>query len=235
MAKKTIKKVTTVTEEIIEENVNEKTHIICILDTSGSMSTIISDSIGGFNTFLKKQKELPDDATISVSLFNDQYEKVYENIPIKEAEELTDKVWIPRGMTALYDAIGKSIGDARASFAKLSEDEKPSKVLVCIVTDGLENSSREYKKDNIVELIKDCEEDNWNFIYLAANQDAFNVGTSFGVSAGNTFTYTADSVGVGVMNATLTNAATTYRSTYSSSDTFDRISKNLISSEDENE
>lgn len=234
MAKKTIKKVTTVTEEIIEENLNEKTHIICVLDRSGSMSSIISDSIGGFNTFLKKQKELPDDATITVSLFDDHYEKIYENIPIKDAEELTDKVWIPRGMTALYDAIGKSINDAKSSFAKLSEEDKPSKVLVCIVTDGLENRSTEYKIDDIKKLIKDCEEDKWNFIYLAANQDAFDVGTSFGVAAGNTFTYSADSRGVETMNMTLTNAATMYRSSSSTNESFDDISKNLVSSEDDN-
>lgn len=218
---------TTLTEEII--NTNEKTHIICILDRSGSMSSIINDSIGGFNTFLKEQKELPDEATITVALFDDRYDLLYDNVNIKEAQELTKDTWIPRGLTALYDAIGKTIAKEKEYFAK---HERPSKVLVCIVTDGLENASKEYKLDDVKKLIGDCEKDDWNFIYLAANQDAFDVGTSFGVSAGNTYTYTATADGVFSMSSTLSSAATTYRSTATYSADFDTISKNLIDSED---
>jgi hypothetical protein len=214
---------TTVTEEIL--NTNEKTHIICILDRSGSMSSIIDDSIGGFNTFLKEQKKLPDEATITVALFDDRYELLYNNIDIKEAEELTPNTWIPRGTTALYDAIGKTIADTKEYFAKHG---KPSKVLVCIVTDGYENASKEYKLDDTKKIIGDCEKDDWNFIYLAANQDAFSVGRTFGVSAGNTFTYTSDSTGVMSMSNKLSYAATTYRSTPTHSSDFDTISKNLI-------
>jgi len=227
MAKK-IKKTTTttITEEIIESN-NEKTHIICILDKSGSMLDIIDDSIGGFNTLLKQQKELPDDASISVVLFDDQYEPIYENIPIKEAKELTKDIWFPRGTTALYDAIGKSINTAKAQFTKLG-DEKPSKVLVCIITDGQENASREYNIDNIKKLIKDCEKDDWNFIYLAANQDAFQVGGSFGVSAGNTFSFDATSTGTKVMYNAVASSATSYRGMSTSSSDFTEKSKNLV-------
>lgn len=222
--KKTITTVkTTVTEEII--NTNEKTHIICILDRSGSMSSIIKDSIGGFNTFLNEQKELPDEATITVALFDDRYTLLYDNVNIKEAKELTKDTWIPRGLTALYDAIGKTIAKEKEYFAK---HERPSKVLVCIVTDGLENASKEYKIDDIKKLIGDCEKDDWNFIYLAANQNAFDVGTSFGVSSGNTYTYTTDSLGVSNMSSTLNNAATTYRSTATYSADFNSISKNLV-------
>ncbi len=222
---------TTVTEEIINTPVNEKTHIICILDTSGSMSSIIGDSIGGFNTFLRKQKELPDDATITVVLFDDRYDVLYDNINIKNAEELTKNVWIPRGTTALYDAIGKTINNERANFTRLGK-ERPSKVLVCIVTDGMENASREYKLPTIKKLIKDCENDDWNFIYLAANQNAFEVGTSFGVSYNNTYTYTASSAGVRGMSATMDNVATSYRSmSYADSD-FESKSKNLINQKD---
>lgn len=230
--KKVIKTVTTtVTEEIVNVPTNEKTHIICILDRSGSMASIMSDSIGGFNTFLKKQKELPDEATITVALFDDKYELLYDNVDIKKAEELTSKVWYPRGTTALYDAIGKTIHTDKAKLQSLG-DEAPAKVLVCIVTDGLENASVEYKGDpgreRIKKLIKECEEDDWNFIYLAANQNAFAVGTSFGVSAANTFTYTASSAGVGVMSATLNNATVSYRSMNSTSHDFKTKSKSLI-------
>ena len=225
MSKKKIKKVvTTITEEYV---INEKTHIICILDRSGSMSSIMDDSIGGFNTFLKQQKELPDEATITIALFDDRYELLYNNVNIKEAKELTSKEWYPRGMTALFDAIGKTINTEKENFLKLG-DEKPDKVLVCIVTDGLENASKEFNRENIKNLIGDCEKENWNFIYLAANQNAFDVGTSFGVSAGNTFSYVSTSDGVGTMNTKLSDAATTYRSFSSHSTHFDTISKSLL-------
>jgi hypothetical protein len=225
---------TTVTEEIINVPNNEKTHIICILDRSGSMAGIMSDSIGGFNTFLKQQKELPDEATITVALFDDRYELIYDNIDIKKAEELTSKIWYPRGSTALYDAIGKTIFYDIATFEKHG-NEKPAKVLVCIVTDGQENSSREYSLGAIKDLIKGCEKNNWNFIYLAANQDAFSVGQSFGVSAGNTFTYTASADGVANMSATLNSASINYRSMTSSSQGFEKMSKSLITKDDEPE
>jgi len=228
MAKKrkvTTTTVTTVTEETIRSN--EKTQIICILDRSGSMSGIMNDSIGGFNTFLKQQKELPDEATITVALFDDKYELLYDNVNIKKTKDITPKEWFPRGVTALYDAIGKTINDVKATHARLGS-EAPAKVLVCIVTDGYENASKEYKLKDIEKLIKNCERDDWNFIYLAANQDAFAVGTSFGVSAGNTFTYTADSVGVFNMSNTLTSASVNYRGMSSTDANFKTKSKSLI-------
>jgi len=218
---------TTVTEEIISTPTNEKTQVVCILDRSGSMSSIINDSIGGFNTFLKQQKELKDEATITVALFDDKYDLLYDDIDIRKAEELTNKVWFPRGTTALYDAIGKTINAVKAKHTRLGS-EAPAKVLVCIVTDGYENASKEYKLDNIKKLIKDCENDDWNFIYLAANQDAFAVGTSFGVSAGNTFTYTASAAGVAGMSNVMYSATANYRGMNSSSGDFKKMSKKLI-------
>ncbi|MFW6246798.1 MAG: hypothetical protein ACOC22_01300 [bacterium] len=223
---KKVKKVTT-TVEYIDVPVNEKTHIICILDRSGSMSSIMDDSIGGFNTFLKQQKELPDEATITVVLFDDKYELLYDNVDIKNANELTSADWYPRGTTALYDAIGKTINSEKARFKKLG-DEKPSKVLVCVVTDGYENASREFNINNIKSLISDCEKEDWNFIYLAANQDAFDIGTSFGISGLNTFTYTADSLGVANMSSTLSDATTTYRSISTTDSDFKLRSKSLV-------
>lgn len=218
---------TTVTEEITNVPTNEKTQIVCILDRSGSMSSIMSDSIGGFNTFLKQQKELKDEATLTVALFDDKYELLYDNVDIKKAEELTNKVWFPRGTTALYDAIGKTINAVKAEHARLG-NEAPSKVLVCIITDGMENASKEYGVDNVRRMIKECENNDWNFMYLAANQDAFSVGSSFGVSRGNTINYVANAGGVKKMSDVLYNATTSYRSMSSDSVGFASFSKNLI-------
>jgi len=227
MAKKkvTTTTVTTVTEEIIT---NEKTHIICILDRSGSMASIINDSIGGFNTFLRQQKELSDQATITVALFDDQYELVYDNIDIKKAEELTSKIWSPRGMTALFDAIGKTINTEKANFVKLG-DEKPAKVLVCIITDGQNNASKEFTSESIKKMVKQCENDNWNFIFLGANIDSFSVGESFGMSAGNTINYTANTDGVKKMSQRLYDSSASYRGMDSRSADFNVMSKTLLS------
>ena len=219
--------ITTVTEVITNVPSNEKTHIICILDRSGSMASIINDSIGGFNTFLKQQKALPDKATITVALFDDSYDLLYDNVDIKSAEELTNKIWFPRGTTALFDAVGKTINREKQNFARMG-NEAPAKVLVCVVTDGYENASKEYKREDIQKLIKACEKDDWNFIYLAANQNAFDVGMSFGISGGNTFTYTADAGGVSAMSMTLNNASSSYRGMSTNSANFKTRSKSLI-------
>jgi len=229
MANKKKKVTTTVTTVVNEEIIptNEKTQIICILDRSGSMSSIMDDSIGGFNTFIKQQKELPDEATLTVVLFDDKYELLYDNVDIKEVKEITSKEWFPRGSTSLHDAIGKTINNAKAHNSKLGV-EAPSKTLVCIITDGYENTSREYSRDDIQKLIGDCEKNDWNFIYLAANQDAFDVGTSFGVSAGNTYTYTTTTDGIFNMSNTLSGAAVSYRSMSSTDANFSEKSKSLI-------
>jgi uncharacterized protein YegL len=221
------KKVTTVTTTVTTVTTNEKTQIICILDRSGSMSNIMSDSIGGFNTFLKQQKELPDEATLTVALFDDKYELLYDNVDIKKTKDITNKEWFPRGTTALYDAIGKTINNVKANHIKLGV-EAPSKVLVCVVTDGHENASKEYNQTDIKKLIHDCENDDWNFIYLAANQDAFAVGSGFGISFGNTYTYSASSDGVFDMSSTLNNASVSYRTMNSTDNNFKTASKSLI-------
>jgi uncharacterized protein YegL len=235
MTKKTIKKVTTVTtEEFIDEPSNEKTQIICILDRSGSMTKdgIIYEAINGFNNFLEEQKKLKDKATLTVALFDDRYDLLYDGIDIKTVQKITYDTWTPRGMTALYDAIGKTINTAKSKHSLLGS-ERPNKVLVCIVTDGLENASHEYNHGSIVNLIKRCEEDNWNFIYLAANQNAFAIGTSFGISGGNTYTFTADAQGAFVMSNTLNNATVSYRGMSSTDKDYKTKSKHLINSPDD--
>ena len=231
------KKVTTtittvVTEETITTPLNDKTHIICVLDRSGSMSSIMSDSIGGFNQFLKDQKKLPGEATITIHLFDDKHEWLYEYTNINDVKEITPSQWFPRGTTALYDAIGQSIARDKVTLNRLGS-EAPSKVLVCVVTDGFENASREYRLDDIKKLIQNCEKEDWNFIYLAANQDAFAVGDSFGISAGNTFTYTASAQGVMDMSNIMYASVANYRGMDSNSADFKMKSKSLIDIKDD--
>ena len=237
MSKKKITKEIIITEEIIDDE-NELTQIVCILDCSGSMSmdSLIVEARNGFNNFIKEQKEIPGRATVTVALFDDKYELLYDNVDLKNVKEITQDVWYARGTTALYDAIGKTVNSVKANHTKLGKYEKPDKVLVCIVTDGLENASREYTQQSVKSLIENCEKDNWNFIYLAANQDAFEIGTTLGFSGGNTFTYANTSDGVNVSYSTISNAATQYRTVSSKSADFDDLSKNLLADkDDENE
>ena len=231
MSKKVVKKTTTVTTEVTENSVGEKTQIVCILDRSGSMESIIGDAIGGFNEFIKEQKKLEDEASMTVALFDDRYDLLYDNIPIKEVKDFDRSTWSPRGLTALYDAIGKTVNTVKQTHKNLKKKERPDKVLVCIVTDGMENHSKEYTQSQIQDLIKECEkEHDWAFIYLAANQDAFAAGTSFGISGGNTYTFTADGAGMENVSATLTNAATYYRNASRDDVDFNANSTNLMDS-----
>ena len=226
---------TTVTTTVIEEIIpsNEKTQIVCVLDRSGSMSEngIIYEAISGFNRFLAEQRKLKDTATLTVVLFDDQYDMLYDDVDIKTVKDITYDTWTPRGTTALYDAIGKTINKVKAKHAQLG-NEAPAKILVCIVTDGKNNASHEYTRDGIKGLIKECENINWNFVYLAANQNAFEVGSSFGVSAGNTMTFAASGAGASAMSATLNNVSTSYRSMSYVDKDFQKMSKNLVPEED---
>lgn len=184
----------------------QKTIIACVLDRSGSMASIIDDAIGGFNTFLTEQQKQPDKAYMTIALFDDQYDLVQEGTEISKVEPFTVQTYVPRGSTALYDAIGKTIN---AIHAKV---EKGDKVLCVILTDGMENASREYTSESIKSLIgKRKDEDGWEFIYLAANQDAFAVGNGLGINLTANFAATAK--GTQMSYAAVSAATTSYRST----------------------
>jgi len=225
MAKKVIKK-TIITEETVSNG--EKTLIVFIGDRSGSMGSIIDDAIGGFNEFLKKQKKLEDDATMTVVLFDDRYELLYNNVDIQKVKKMTRDVWSPRGMTALYDAIGKTINDVDSKIKKLKKSKRPDKIMVVIATDGFENSSKEFNHSDIKKLIKQKEKKDWIFTYIGADQDAYSVGTSFGVSGGNTLTYTNTSHGNVVMYDSLDMAATKLRGVSKSSANYSAVSASLF-------
>jgi len=157
--------------------------LICILDRSGSMATKQTDAIGGFNEFIETQRKLPGTVSVTIALFNDKYELFCDNVDIKVVENLTDKTFIPCGMTALLDAIGKTINAVGERLSKTKEDQRPEKIIVCIVTDGEENSSQEFDNDKIKKMVKHQQEKyGWVFSYLGVDIDAFNAAGSIGVS-----------------------------------------------------
>lgn len=232
MAKKKVTKKTVITtEEIIESN--EYTHIICLLDKSGSMgfNNIIKEARGSVNNFIKKQKENNlGKATISIHLFDDTFETIYTMSPLDDAKKLTQHDWDAGGLTRLYDGIGMTIRDETKLIEELPKSKRPDKVLFVITTDGDENNSQEFQDSaQIKKLIKKQEKAGWKFIYTAAGKDAFAAGTKIGVSAGNTLSFGNTKKGYDNFNVTLDAAVSTYRSVSSSSMDFMAMSDTLMS------
>jgi len=156
------------------------TDITVVLDRSGSMGGLVEQVIASFNTFLHEQQKVKDDAVISLIQFDDNYEVNYEAIDLQNTKELNASTYVPRGCTALFDAIGRTI---TATKSRLSNDNRygehakasaQHKIIVMITTDGMENASVEYSGEMIRKMINECEDSlGWKFIYLAGNDASF--------------------------------------------------------------
>jgi hypothetical protein len=163
------------------------THLYFLLDRSGSMLSIKDDTEGGFDAFIAEQRSQPGECRVTLAQFDDQYEEVYRDVPVSDVPPLSLS---PRGSTALLDSIGRLLGEAGARLAALPEHERPGVVIVGIMTDGHENSSRELTHAQVKALIeRQTSEYAWQFIYMGADQDAIEVGSSIGVAATNSMTY----------------------------------------------
>ena len=174
--------------------------IVCVIDRSGSMGSIVDDAIGGFNTFLKEQQKLPGKATLTLVQFDHEYEVVCENLVLKKAKPFTTKTYVPRGTTALLDAVGKTLNDVQKRIADMDKGKRPRKVIFTILTDGQENASREFSKSQIKQMIEKLDKKkSWDFMFLAANQDAFAEACSIGIKAADTQAFLA--TGAGIMSA----------------------------------
>jgi uncharacterized protein YegL len=172
------------------------TEIVFILDRSGSMAGLESDTIGGYNAILEKQKKEDGEANVTTVLFDDKIEMLHRRVSILDIPKITEKEYYVRGCTALLDAIGQSIhymGNVQ-KYAK--EEDRASKVLFVITTDGYENSSKEYSLGAIRKMVKyQKERYNWEFIFLGANIDAVETAEQFGIDGDNASNYVADSRG----------------------------------------
>ena len=193
------------------------THIHILLDRTGSMEIIRDDTIGGFNTFLEEQKALPGKATLSLVQFDSQdpYEVVHNFKDIQDVPELTRETFVPRAYTPLLDAIGRSINDVASALAK--KTEKPEKVVVVIITDGQENASMEFRKDQIEKMVMEKQNtDKWQFVFLSADLASIGDAMALGFNAASTMAYDQDKDGVKSMYSSVSNSVASYRAGASS-------------------
>ena len=178
----------------VPEEKPERIELVLVLDKSGSMAGLESDTIGGFNAMIEKQKALAVPVRVTTVLFNDTRDVLYERKDIHFVKPLTAKEYEVGGTTALLDAVGATI--LRMEQRGVSEREG-TKVIFVIITDGMENASTEFTKEKVKKLISDKQEkEGWDFIYLGANIDAAEEAGAIGVSKANAVTYKNTSSGV---------------------------------------
>lgn len=176
------------------------THIVAILDKSGSMKVVQDDTIGGFNTFLDEQKKVPGEAILTLVQFSDKCETLYTDVPLNHVAPLTRETYIPSGWTALNDSLARTMNEVGVKLASKREEERPEKVVVLIMTDGAENSSKEFGgfggRVKVGEMVKHQKEKySWEFCFIGANIDSFTTAGHYGIDIGSTINYVNNSTG----------------------------------------
>ena len=177
----------------MKENMTE---LVFILDRSGSMNGLESDTIGGFNGMLEKQKAENENVSVTTVLFDDRVDIIHDRFPISIVRPLTEKDYYVRGCTALLDAVGESIHKIENVEEHLPEDYKAEKIIFVITTDGHENSSKMYSYTQIRKMIESKKAVGWEFLFLGANIDAVGEAEKIGISRNRAVTYENDSKGV---------------------------------------
>jgi len=190
------------------------THITLLLDRSGSMQLVKTDTIGGYNQFIKDQQALPEKATYTLVQFDDQYEPVQTFVPLSEALILDDKTFVPRGCTCLLDALGKALVSTGESLEKMNEADRPSKVVFAVMTDGEENSSREFTAERIKEMITHQEQVyGWQVVFLSSDLNAIDTAVNlYGVNRIRTMSYAPSGQGSRDAFEVFTHSLCSYRS-----------------------
>ena len=183
------------------------TELVMILDRSGSMGGLESDTIGGFNSMLKKQREAEGEVLVSTVLFDDRFEVLYDRVPLDEVPEMTGRDYWVRGCTALLDAVGGAIRHIANIHKYAREEDRPEKTIFVITTDGLENASREYSLARVKQMVrKETEKYGWEFLFLGANIDAIETAGRIGISADRAANYHSDRAGTALNYEVLADA-----------------------------
>ena len=164
--------------------------IVFILDESGSMGPVRSDTIGGFNSTIAEHQGTGENIITSVILFNGTYTKLYDRVPIDEVPMITEKDYVPHGCTALCDAVGETISDIMSRQNAMPEESRPEKTMVFITTDGLENASKTFTADAVRKLIRNAQENSgWKFVFYGADFDVVKTAGQYGIDRKDTMVF----------------------------------------------
>ena len=179
----------------MERTQNNITELVFILDRSGSMGGLESDTIGGFNAMIRKQRKEPGKAYVSTVLFDNRSEVIHDRIDLAKIPDMTDKDYTVGGCTALLDAIGDAVHHIANIHKYARPEDVPEHTMFVITTDGMENASHKYSYDLIKRMIESKKEEGWEFLFVGANIDAVSVAERVGISAERTANYCADAMG----------------------------------------
>ncbi len=191
---------------------NQLTELVFLLDRSGSMSGLESDTIGGFNSMLARQKEQPGEVRVTTVLFDDRYELLHDRLPLEQVPPMTGAQYYVRGCTALLDAMGAAIRRLAQARSRAPEAERPDKVLFVITTDGLENASRRFTAQTVRAMVERTRERfGWEYLFLGANIDAITAAGQVGIAPDRAVDFHADAQGVDTTFACLSSVFSRFR------------------------
>lgn len=191
---------------------NNITELVFILDRSGSMAGLESDTIGGFNALIEKQKQQEGNCFVSTILFDHVSQVLHDRVNLSDVQPMTRKDYTVRGSTALLDAIGSAIRHIGNIHKYARKEDVPERTLFVITTDGMENASREFSSESVKALIRRQKEQyGWDFLFLGANIDAVATAAHFGIAADRAVDYHADAQGTAVIYDTLSDAVSKVR------------------------
>ena len=207
-----------------ENNVPDKgkgnvTELIAILDMSGSMAPFTDDTIGGFNALIEEQKKDEEKVEVTLVTFNSQYREIFKQIPVREVRELTKDDYLPSGMTALLDAIGKTVTEFKAP--------EGAKVMVSITTDGLENASQEFRKNTIKKIIEEKQKEGWEFIFVGANMDSVSEAETIGIRRDRAANYSQAEGGTRTLFKGISKTLSSYKKDVSMDSAWEEGSKEI--------
>ncbi len=187
------------------------TEMVFILDRSGSMSDMVGDTVGGFNSMIEKQKGEEGEALVSAVLFNDRSSVLYDRVPLERIGKMTTRDYTASGCTALIDAIGDAVHHIESVHRYIRKEDVPGNTVFIIMTDGYENASRRWTSDEVKKLIGAKKELGWEFLFLGANIDAVETAAHFGIGADRAANFHNDTVGMAANFADLSEAVSDVR------------------------
>ena len=196
------------------------TELVFILDRSGSMSGLESDTIGGFNAMIDKQKKLDGECYVTTILFDNAAETLHDRVNLNDIKRMTDQDYTVRGCTALIDALGGTIEHIEKIHKYIRKDDVPEKTLFVITTDGQENASRRYTSAQVKKMVENKKKIGWDFIFIGANIDAVETAGAYGIGADRAVNYHADKQGTRIVYEAVTHAVSSMRSKGAVCDSF---------------